>query len=111
MNKEENNNFPEIVIIKRLLPIGTVVKIKDDKNKKFMIVSNIMNYDDNGKPVAYEYMACLYPFGYVDEKSFWFFNEENITDIYQLGYLDDKEYLKKIITQSVASGKRVHIEG
>ena len=38
--EELKKKYPETFLIKRLLPLGSIVKIKSDKNNKYMIISN-----------------------------------------------------------------------
>ncbi len=106
---ENLKSFPEILKIRRLLPIGSVVKIKGEDKLKYMIISNVMKHDEDGETKAYEYMACVYPVGFVDNESHIFFDDESITDIYSIGYTGDKEFDKRIITQNVLAGKKLHI--
>lgn len=69
--------------------IGTVVKLSDGDHK-LMIVSRTPLTNDNGTIGYYDYGACLYPEGLVDSTTF-FFNEENIEEVFFEGYIDDDE--------------------
>ena len=101
------DKLPEIFKVSRLLPVGAVVKIKDDNKNKYMITANLM---ENDKNEMFEYTALLYPVGIVGDNSHLFFNDDDITDIYDFGYSIDEQYIKNIINQNVFSGKNIHIE-
>lgn len=53
-------------------------------------------------------MSVLYPFGAYDDKSFIFFNDDAIEEIYYFGYCKDDFYLKNVKMQNFYAGKKVH---
>ncbi len=69
-----------------LIPIGSVVKLKDAQ-KRIMIVGLLLR---NGDGKTYDYMGCPYPEGVLDLDSMMLFNHEDIEDISFFG-LDDSE--------------------
>lgn len=71
-----------------ILPIGSVVLLKNGKKKVMVTGYYIMTNDDNGK--IYDYCGCLYPEGLIDSDKVLLFNHENINKIYYIGYINDE---------------------
>ena len=69
--------------IKNLLPIGSVVLLQDGKKKVMIIGIKQMNIDTQ---VEYDYLAVLYPEGFLADQSMFFFNHDAIEDVYHMGY-------------------------
>lgn len=78
--------------IKKYLPLGTVVTIKNN-NFFYMIVGYTQRISDN----TYDYIVVKYPIGFVDFNTLAFFNHENIEEIIYLGSYSDK--MNKILKQ------------
>lgn len=70
---------------KEILPIGTVVLLKNAE-KRIIITGYYPIEKDSGK--TYDYCACLYPEGIIDFEKSLLFNKEDIQNIYFLGYSD-----------------------
>lgn len=66
-----------------ILPIGTVVRLQGGTKKIMIYGINVKNLDD-GKD--YDYVACLYPEGYIADAYNIFFNSGKIDKIYYYGY-------------------------
>ena len=66
-----------------LFPIGTVVTVKD-ANKSMMIIGVLPEND--GK--RYDYIAVLYPEGYLTEKQIYLFNHDDVVKVEYLGYMN-----------------------
>ena len=66
-----------------LFPIGTVVTVKD-ANKSMMIIGVLPEND--GK--RYDYIAVLYPEGYLTEKQIYLFNHDDVVKVECLGYMN-----------------------
>jgi len=68
-----------------LLPLGSVVLLKNGKKR-------LMIYGRKQKAVAdnqaYDYIACLYPEGNINENFNYLFNHEDIENIVFRGYSD-----------------------
>ena len=62
--------------VNSLLPIGTVI-LANGGQKKVMIIG-LLPTDKN---IQYDYIAVLYPEGYVDDKHFYMFNHSDIKEI------------------------------
>ena len=61
-----------------LLPIGTVIKIKESYDK-FIIIGRILEQD------KYEYVCVMYPYGYLDSKDFIYIKQDDVNSIVFLG--------------------------
>ena len=67
-----------------VLPIGSVVKLKEAE-KKMMIIGILQ---ENGDGKNYEFMGCPYPEGVLDSDSMYLFNNEDVENVCFLGYDD-----------------------
>lgn len=72
-----------------LLPIGTVVLLKDS-NKRIMIMGVVQKQKDKDK--IWDYVAVLYPEGFMGADKTFLFNGDQIEKIYALGYQDDEQF-------------------
>lgn len=75
--------------MKEYLPIGSVVLLKNGEKK-------VMIYGRRQRRVTevdkeYDYIACLYPEGNIDENYMYLFNNENIDKVIYRGYSDAEE--------------------
>lgn len=66
---------------RELLPIGSVVRVRD-ANKNMMIIG-IAQIDGDEQ---YDYLAVLYPEGYLTDDQIYVFNHQDIEDISFLGF-------------------------
>ena len=66
-----------------LLPIGSVVLLKD-ATKKLMIIGIMQVKESENK--TYDYLAVPYPEGYLGQDTNFLFDHEDINDIIFLGY-------------------------
>lgn len=73
----------------KILAIGTVLKLNGGE-RKLMITSRTPLVNENGRIGYYDYGACLYPNGQIDQQSY-FFNSEDIVEIFFEGYCDESE--------------------
>lgn len=69
--------------LKKLLPIGSVVTVKDTEKK--MMITGILQKSETQ---VYDYRAVLYPEGYMDAQHVYLFQHEDITEVSFLGYID-----------------------
>ncbi|MBP1971786.1 hypothetical protein J2Z83_003941 [Virgibacillus natechei] len=74
-----------------ILPIGSVIRLKDG-DVKLMILNRAPLYNKDGIIGYFDYSACMYPAGQVEEQVH-FFNNENIEEVYFEGYRDEQEEL------------------
>lgn len=75
--------------MERILPIGSVIKLKRG-DQKLMIISRTPLYNNQGTIGYFDYSGCIYPVGQI-EQQMYFFNEEDIEEIYFEGYRDESE--------------------
>ena len=82
--------------IKQLLPIGSIVLLKD--GEKRLMISGIMQTDTGGTQKNYDYMGVLYPEGHIGEGFQYLFNHEDINEIIFRGFEDAErvEFLDKL---------------
>lgn len=63
-----------------LLPIGTIILLKNIDKKIMIYGKNVIRVETNTK---YDYLGCLYPEGYIGEEHNIFFNHDYIKKIYK----------------------------
>ena len=71
--------------MKKLLPIGSVVKLKEVPHK-VMIIGHLMTAADDEK--QWDYAAVHYPQGLIDPEKFILFNHDSIELMYFIGLQD-----------------------
>lgn len=91
---------------KPLLPVGTIVMLKDG-NKKAMILGRYRVCESGS---TYDYEICAYPEGF-DAANQFFADNEDINEIYALGYYDehDEKYINDIKT--IVSQNNINVDG
>ncbi len=87
--------------INELLPIGSVVILKE-ATKKIMIIG--IKQTDSGTDTEYDYLGVLYPEGNLGGESQILFNHDGIEQVFFRGYEDDErnafiEKLEKYFAQ------------
>ena len=83
--------------IRDLLPIGSIVLLKEGE-KKLMIIGIIQNdVEDMNK--TYDYLGVLYPEGHIGNGFQYLFNHEDINEIIFHGFEDDEraEFISKLV--------------
>ena len=82
--------------IKELLPIGTIVLLKD--GEKRLMINGILQTDMNKTQKNYDYIGILYPEGHIREGFQYLFNHEDISEIIFRGFEDSErdEFLDKL---------------
>ena len=85
-----------------LLPIGSVVLLKDS-NKRIMIVGRLQRQKETGK--IWDYSACFYPEGIINPNELFLFNHDQIEVLYFVGF-QDKEGVE---FQEVINQKRAEL--
>jgi hypothetical protein len=71
-------------MFERVLPIGTVVLLKEAKKRVMIIGYCKYNGDDRTK--IYDYAGCVFPEGYISPETTALFNHEDIDVIFSLGF-------------------------
>ena len=74
--------------MKNYLPLGSVVVLKGGK-KRLMIYGRKQKAVETGK--EWDYIGCLYPEGNLNEKYMYLFNNEQIEQVYFIGFQDIEE--------------------
>jgi len=74
--------------VDKYLPIGSVVLLKNGR-KKIMIYGRKQMHVETGE--EWDYLACLYPEGNINEEFMYLFNHDQIDKVYYLGYEDEEE--------------------
>lgn len=72
-----------------LLPIGSVVLVGNSK-KKVMIVG-LCQKGGSDEVKLWDYAGVIFPEGYLDQNKLFLFNNDQITQIYALGYQDAEQ--------------------
>ena len=72
-----------------LLPIGSVVLV-GNSTKKVMIVG-LCQKGGSDEVKLWDYAGVIYPEGYLDPNKLFLFNNDQITQIYALGYQDSEQ--------------------
>lgn len=73
--------------VKDLLPIGSVVLL-EGATKKAMIYG--VKQTDKSSDIEYDYIAVVYPEGNMGDGTQFFFNHENISEVFHKGYEDEE---------------------
>lgn len=81
--------------VKELLPIGSVVLLKEG-TKKVMVFGIRQTEADSGR--EYDYAGVLYPEGNLGNETWFLFDDENIAEVFFRGYEDDErtEFLERL---------------
>ncbi|MBC2360651.1 DUF4176 domain-containing protein [Listeria welshimeri] len=82
-----------------ILPIGSIVKLYNG-DIKLMIINRVPLYNQKGQIGYFDYSGCMYPNGKVEEQVY-FFNEENIEQIFYEGYIDEEEAFQQIYKEKL----------
>ncbi len=82
--------------IKDILPIGSVVLLKDGEKK--LMICGIKQIDVEGTGKEYDYLGFLYPEGHVGEQFQYLFNHDDIEHVFFRGYDDEErdEFLRRL---------------
>lgn len=73
-----------MIMLKELLPIGSVVLLKEG-TKKLMIIGIKPVSEDNPNTV-FDYIGVVYPEGYLSNEYNFLFNHNDINDVVFIGY-------------------------
>ena len=74
--------------IKDLLPVGSVVLLKEGQKK--LMICGILQSDATNQGDEYDYMGVLYPEGHIGEQFQYLFYHEDIAQIIFRGYEDEE---------------------
>ena len=89
--------------MKTYFPLGTVVMLKE-ATKSLMIIG-IMQGDDEGN--TYDYVAVMFPEGYVNDEAFFLFNQEDIEKVLFVGCInaESQTYMQLLKIQELDADK------
>lgn len=73
--------------MRELLPVGSVVKLKDSKSLH-MVIGRF--YEDTDSNELKTYLGCLYPIGKLDDSGYKF-NHNDIEEVYFMGFKNNQE--------------------
>lgn len=84
-------------MFERVLPIGTIVLLKN-ATKKVMIIG-YCKYKKGDMETIYDYAGCPYPEGFLSPDQTVLFNHDQIHRIFALGYQNEErfDYEEKLI--------------
>ena len=71
----------------RLLPIGSVIRIRGGKDLLMIMGCNQVNLQTRQ---LFDYSGVLYPTGYTDDHHVYIFDHDDIEAVYAVGYLDEE---------------------
>lgn len=74
--------------MKDYLPIGSVVILKGGEKKVMIYGRRQLAVDGSGE---YDYIACLYPEGNINDEFSFLFNNDDIEEIVFRGFENDEE--------------------
>lgn len=73
--------------MKEYLPIGSIVLLNNGTKKVMIYGRRQMNMEKK----IFDYVACLYPEGNINEQYNFLFNNEDIAEVIFKGFEDDEE--------------------
>ena len=84
--------------IKELLPIGSVVLLKEGEKRLMIFGVKQMNAEGKEKGKEYDYIGVLYPEGHIGSDNQYLFNHEDIDTIFFRGYEDTErvEFIQRL---------------
>ncbi len=74
---------------RKLLPIGSVIKLKDEEKKIMITGFYVISKKDQNN--IYDYIGCLFPEGIFSSQRNIIFNHEQISDVCFRGFVDEEE--------------------
>lgn len=77
-------------MFEKVLPIGTIVLLKD-ASKRLMIIGHC-KYMGSDTSKVYDYAGCSYPEGYISPDTTALFDHEQIDVIFSLGFRNELQY-------------------
>lgn len=91
-----------------LLPIGSVVRLKDAKKKIVIMGVMPMKHTPEGTDIIHDYLGVPYPEGYLTKETGLLFNHEKIDEIVFRGYTDhERETFVNVMSQIVSNADKV----
>ncbi|GAA0075625.1 hypothetical protein UT300005_00030 [Clostridium sp. CTA-5] len=93
-----------------LLPLGTVVLLKDS-NRQLMITGRMRKLEGDSSEKIWDYSGCEYPRGFMSPQDSYLFNIDQIEKVYFKGYEDEEEfeYRSKISEEKITNSGKTSI--
>lgn len=85
-----------------LLPVGSVVLLKNAQKKIVIIGLMPIKHLDSGEDVAYDYIGVPYPEGYIGQESAMLLMHESIEEVVFIGYSNDERTTMIEAVQKIA---------
>lgn len=73
---------------RELLPLGSIVMLKDGEKKLMIYGRAQIAVADSAE---FDYIACLWPEGNIDEEFMYLFNHSDIDEVFHQGYSDSED--------------------
>lgn len=83
-------------MITGLLPIGSVVLLKNSEKRVMIIGFCQIDSSGEGGGEIWDYAGCLYPEGYIGAEKTFLFNGGQIDKIFAIGYQDEEQFAFKV---------------
>ena len=83
---EQRKNEEIANAMKKYMPIGSIVKIKESF-KNYMIIG----FNHEMKEELYDYISCEYPYGVDGEHGTFVFNHNQIDKVLHIGFVNNQE--------------------
>lgn len=88
--------------MKKYLPIGSVVLLKNGKQR--IMITGYASIDMNKKDKVYDYIGCMFPIGIISTEQSLLFDHEDIVKVFCIGFQDEEqkafgEKLKEVMTK------------
>lgn len=94
-----------MITLNGLLPIGSVVLLKESK-KRVMIVG-VAQRSANNPDKIYDYTSVLFPEGYLSGDKMFMFDNEQIHQVFSIGYQDGEQLaFKEMIDEKIKELKK-----
>lgn len=87
--------------MEELLPIGSIVILKDAKKKIMIIGIMQIKRMSDGSNVAYDYLGVPYPEGYIGKEAGLLFNHDKIQEVIFKGYSNEDREIFVTLIQKV----------
>lgn len=87
-----------------VLPIGSVVLLKES-TKKLMIMG-YAQIAANDPETVWDYTGCVFPEGFIGPDKMFMFNQDQIEQVYALGYQDQEQMAFKVHVDKALSDLR-----
>lgn len=80
-------------MLEGLLPIGSVVLLKDSTKK--VMIAGVCQKSASNPDKIWDYTGVVYPEGYLSSDRMFMFNNEQIEQVFALGYQDAEQFAFK----------------